>query len=81
MVVAAADIAEQSGLLCGEKCPDGGGSEVTTGVEAHYTKPPTLAWQEVLHQVAQVGALLHELGERHQAGRDRVSPGLLLFPV
>ena len=69
MVVAAADIAEQSGLLCVEKCPDGGGSEVTTGVETDYAQPLTLAWQELLHQVAQVGALLHELGERHQAGR------------
>ena len=62
-----------------EERSDGGWSEVSTGVEADYAQPVTLARQVLLHQVGQVGALLHELGERHQAGRDRL--GLITFSI
>ena len=51
MVVAAADIAEQSGVLSVEEGVDGGWREVSTGVQSYHSQPTTPPRQELLHHV------------------------------
>ena len=69
MVVAAANIAEESRLLRVEERQDGGGGEISAGVQTNYPQSLTSPGQMLLYQGAEVRTILNKLGDGHQTGR------------
>ena len=50
VVVTAADIAEESGLLRVKKCDKGRGGQISAGVKSNYPQPLTITAQLFFHQ-------------------------------